>query len=68
MPKLIMPTNHETYRKAREAIGVSNYALAPILGVSLRQAQRWESGEAPVPEPIAKLMWFLQRDGIPSGW
>jgi hypothetical protein len=32
------------------------YASAKVLCVSLRQAQRYSSGEAPVPDSIAKLL------------
>lgn len=38
-------------------LGLSVYASAPKLGISLRQAQRYSSGETtPVPAPIAKLL------------
>jgi hypothetical protein len=40
-------------------LGISVYASAKVLCVSLRQAQRYSSGEAPVPPSIAKLIRAL---------
>jgi hypothetical protein len=37
-------------------LGLSVYASAPALGISLRQAQRYSSGESPVPITVAKLL------------
>jgi DNA-binding transcriptional regulator YiaG len=54
------------YIKLRKQLGLSNYALAPILGVSLRQAQRYEAGEAPIPLPVAKLLTIIERYKIPT--
>jgi hypothetical protein len=36
-------------------LGISVYAPAKVLGISLRQAQRHSFGEAPAPPLIAKL-------------
>lgn len=47
------------YKAAREKLGLSNYALAPVLGVSLRQAQRYEAGQSPIPLPVAKLLRLI---------
>jgi hypothetical protein len=44
---------------ALEKLGISVYASAKVLCVSLRQAQRYSSGEAPVPPSIAKLLHAL---------
>jgi hypothetical protein len=44
---------------ALEKLGLSVYASAKVLCVSLRQAQRYSSGEAPVPPSIAKLLRAL---------
>jgi hypothetical protein len=44
------------YRRAVEELGISVYRSAQVLGVSLRQAQRFAAGETPVPRPVAKLL------------
>jgi transcriptional regulator with XRE-family HTH domain len=44
---------------ALKQLGISVYASAKVLCVSLRQAQRYSSGEAPVPPSIAKLIRAL---------
>jgi hypothetical protein len=37
------------------------YASARVLGVSLRQAQRFAADETPVPRPVAKLLTSMIR-------
>ncbi|BEV44402.1 hypothetical protein [Afipia carboxidovorans] len=56
-----MPTSKKAmtpkqFDAAVAKLGLSVYASAPALGISLRQAQRYSSGEADVPETIAKLL------------
>jgi len=54
------------YIRLRKQLGLSNYALAPILGVSLRQAQRYESGQTTIPDPVARLLTMYGKHGIPT--
>lgn len=56
----------EDYRRTREAMGLSNYAFARVLGVHLRTAQRYEAGETPIPPPLALLLQYLERDALQS--
>ena len=44
---------------ALQQLGISVYASAKVLRISLRQAQRDSSGEAPVPPSIVKLICAL---------
>ena len=61
-----MPTAE--YILLRKKLGKSNYALAPLLGIALATAQRYESGKAPIAEPVAKLLRLLAwRDGTLNG-
>lgn len=46
----------EQYCKAIDKLGFSQVGIAPHIGVSRRQAQRFATGEAPVPESVAKLL------------
>jgi hypothetical protein len=46
----------ELCRLATHSLRRAAYASAKVLCVSLRQAQRYSSGEAPVPDSIAKLL------------
>lgn len=57
-----------SYAAARKRMGYSNYAFRRIIGVSLRQAQRYESDEAVIPETVAKLIIMLDRHGVPAEW
>ena len=47
------------YREACATLKISVYASADVLGISLRQAQRYASGESPVPDTVAKLLRAL---------
>jgi DNA-binding transcriptional regulator YiaG len=54
------------YRAAREKLGLSNYALAPKLGIHLRTAQHYEAGTRPIPLAIARLLEAWVRHGMPK--
>jgi hypothetical protein len=58
---LKMPANH--FNKSLKYLNLSVYAAAPILGISLRQAQRYASGEDPqeISGPVANLLILLQK-------
>lgn len=49
------------YRKAIEALGMSQQAAADFFGVSLRTSQGYALDEYPVPEAIAKLLRLMVR-------
>lgn len=51
------------FNRLLKYLNLSVYAAAPILGISLRQAQRYSSGEdrQEVSLPVAKLLIFLQK-------
>ena len=44
------------YKAALKTIGISNYKAAPWLGIALRTAQNYASGERPVPATLARLL------------
>lgn len=50
----------DEFNKALKGLGVSVYASPPVLGVSLRQAQRYSAGEA-IPMPVAKLLRLARK-------
>ena len=64
-----MPTPSKTmtarqFDAALSKLGLSVYASAPLLGISLRQAQRYSAGETEVNPTVAKLlraMLLLER-------
>lgn len=47
-------------------LGLSVYASGPILGISMRQSQRYASGETEIPATIAKLLEIYTQHGIPK--
>lgn len=58
----------DEYKAAREELGLYNVELARKLGVHMRTAQRYESGEIPISETVARLLQMYVRHGIPKGW
>lgn len=58
----------ETYKATLKMLGLSVYASGGVLGISLRQSQRYAAGEASVPLTIARLLVMFLRHGIPPEW
>ena len=56
----VMPASH--FNKSLKYLNLSVYAAAPILGISLRQAQRYSSGDDPqeISGPVTNLLILLQ--------
>ena len=59
------------YLEALKRLGLSHQSAGRMLGVSPRQAQRFASGESPIPTPVAKLLQLmiereLKPEDIPS--
>jgi transcriptional regulator with XRE-family HTH domain len=54
------------YKRIRERLKLSNYALRRVIGVSLRQAQRYEAGEQAISPTVARLMLMFERYGVPK--
>ena len=59
------------FRQALKFLGKTPYAIAPSLGVSIRQCHRYASGETGVPGPVAMVLRELIRTRLnakrPSG-
>lgn len=62
------------FKRLRDRLGLTTYALAPVLGVSRQQAYRYASGKQRVPEPVARLLYMIcgsstQFDSVtPDEW
>jgi hypothetical protein len=53
------------YRTALKKLGITTVVGASILGISKRQAQRYDADDkTPIPEPLAKLMRLMIKQGI----
>jgi len=59
MSRLPSTMTARQFNAALKQLGISVYASARVLCISLRQAQRYSAGEAPVPPSIAKLLRAL---------
>jgi hypothetical protein len=44
------------YRKAIEAVGLSQVKASSFFKVARKTSPRWARGEAPIPEPVAMLL------------
>jgi DNA-binding transcriptional regulator YiaG len=55
------------YVAARKRLELSNYAFRKLLGISLRQAQRYESAEAEIPELTARFIRTFTRNKLEVG-
>ena len=55
-------------RAQREALRLTQPALATVLGVELRVYQRWEAGDAKVPGPVRQFMRWLETGARPPFW
>ena len=53
----------DEFNRALKALGLSVYASPEVLGVSLRQAQRYSAGET-IPMPVAKLLRAALREKL----
>jgi hypothetical protein len=51
--------NTKQFNEALQELNLSVYAAAPILGISLRQAQRYSAGEHVVSTPVANQLALL---------
>lgn len=47
------------YRATIARLKLSQRKAAGVLGVGERSSRRWALGEAPVPEPVAKLLRLM---------
>jgi DNA-binding transcriptional regulator YiaG len=46
------------------SLGLSERAAAPVLGVSVRQTQRFAWGDSKIPSPVRKLMRAVKKHNI----
>lgn len=53
------------FRAAIEKLGLSQEKSGLWLGLSARQGQRYATGDAEIPEPVAKLLRLVIRLKIP---
>ncbi len=51
-------------RAIREALDVSQAAMAELLGVDIRSYQRWEAGERSIPGPAVLLAQRLKSEKL----
>jgi DNA-binding transcriptional regulator YiaG len=52
------------YKAARKRLELSNYAFRRLLGISLRQAYRYEAADAKIPEVLARFIRTVQRNKL----
>lgn len=55
------------FKTAIERLGLSQERAGLWLGLSARQGQRYATGAAKIPEPVAKLLRLVIRLKLPLG-
>ena len=58
------PMSPREYQRALVHFDMPNTRFARLIGVQWRQAQRYRYGEAPVPEPVARLIRTVINHGL----
>ena len=61
MPRREAAMTRMEFREALKALGWTPYRAAKPLGVSIRHAHRYASGETPIPGPVANIVRDLVR-------
>lgn len=56
------------YRKALERLGLTIETAAPIIGITPRHSYRLAGSDRNVSVTIERLLWLLERHGIPPQW
>lgn len=54
----------KVYGDYLEKLDLTVVGAAPVLGISRRQSQRFESGENEVSKPVGKLLTIMVKHGI----
>jgi hypothetical protein len=52
------------FRAAIAQLGLSQERAGLWLGLSARQGQRYATGDAEIPEPVARLIWAAIKYGL----
>lgn len=58
-----------TFKEARKSCKLSQLEWSHVLGLDnddSRSVRRYETGERPISGPLARLVWFLMKHGIPK--
>jgi len=55
---------HDEYRRALDALGLSQREAGECFGFVLRTSQAYALGESPIPEPTARLIKLVVEWGI----
>jgi DNA-binding transcriptional regulator YiaG len=50
---------HEQFRSAIEELGLSQVAVARLLGVNDRTARRWAAGDLDIPQPVEIVLSLM---------
>ncbi len=56
----------DAVRRIRERLKLTQAALARALGVTRVTVARWETGVYAIPEPTARLLQRLRKEGRPA--
>tara|TARA_R110000765_G_scaffold16273_2_gene45996 strand:+ start:1044 stop:1232 length:189 start_codon:yes stop_codon:yes gene_type:complete len=52
------------FKDVRKTLGLKNYELAKLLGVSLRQIVNYNQSKTPIPKTVEMILEYLQTGKI----
>jgi len=52
------------FKDVKKTLGLKNYELAKLLGVSLRQIVHYNQGKTPIPKTVKMILEYLQTGKI----
>jgi DNA-binding transcriptional regulator YiaG len=61
----LIPMKKTEYRRAIDALGLSQVKASDFFAVSRKTSPRWARGEAPIPGAIARLLRLMVHRKIP---
>lgn len=59
------PMTPKEFVELREKLDLSGYAVAKFIGISRRQARRYEAADGEIPLPVAYLLRLYVKHGVP---
>ena len=50
------------FKEIQKKLGLTNVAMANVLGVSLQSVEKWRSGARPITKAMEKLIEFVNKE------
>jgi len=54
----------EQIKQARQQLGLTQAAMAKVMGIGTRKWERWEGGHSPISQEGARLVEIILKHGV----